>query len=150
MQNPAAANRMIATVDRMIQVVFFIIKLFYCGLRHASPIGGFLRNPKSMPTASLHLLEGGFLRNPLVCRRHPCIFSLRNRAQASLDSVSHGKSAEGGGFEPPVRLPVRQFSKLLVSATHPSFPALCANIDSYCLNALSFEKRLQRYCFFLD
>lgn len=29
--------------------------------------------------------------------------------------------AEGGGFEPPVRLPVRQFSKLLVSATHPSF-----------------------------
>ena len=30
-------------------------------------------------------------------------------------------SAEGGGFEPPVREPVRQFSKLLVSATHPSF-----------------------------
>ncbi|MBR2778257.1 MAG: hypothetical protein IKD75_14415, partial [Prevotella sp.] len=26
-----------------------------------------------------------------------------------------------GGFEPPVREPVRQFSKLLVSATHPSF-----------------------------
>ena len=24
-----------------------------------------------------------------------------------------------GGFEPPVRLPVRQFSKLVVSATHP-------------------------------
>ena len=30
-------------------------------------------------------------------------------------------SAVRGGFEPPVRLPVRQFSKLLVSATHPSF-----------------------------
>ena len=29
--------------------------------------------------------------------------------------------AEGGGFEPPVREPVRQFSTLLVSATHPSF-----------------------------
>ena len=29
--------------------------------------------------------------------------------------------AEGGRFEPPVREPVRQFSKLLVSATHPSF-----------------------------
>ena len=28
--------------------------------------------------------------------------------------------AETGGFEPPVQLPVRQFSKLLVSATHPS------------------------------
>ena len=25
-----------------------------------------------------------------------------------------------GGFEPPVQLPVRQFSKLVVSATHPS------------------------------
>ena len=31
------------------------------------------------------------------------------------------KEAEAGGFEPPVRLPVRQFSKLLVSATHPNF-----------------------------
>ena len=30
-------------------------------------------------------------------------------------------SAEGGGFEPPVPLRVRQFSKLVVSATHPSF-----------------------------
>ena len=29
--------------------------------------------------------------------------------------------AEAGGFEPPVRLPVRQFSKLVVSATHPHF-----------------------------
>ena len=29
--------------------------------------------------------------------------------------------AEEGGFEPPVQLPVRQFSKLLVSATHPPF-----------------------------
>ena len=29
-------------------------------------------------------------------------------------------SAEGGGFEPPVPLRVRQFSKLVVSATHPS------------------------------
>ena len=28
--------------------------------------------------------------------------------------------AERGGFEPPVGLSLRQFSKLLVSATHPS------------------------------
>ncbi|MEY4142259.1 MAG: hypothetical protein RL110_1631, partial [Bacteroidota bacterium] len=28
--------------------------------------------------------------------------------------------AVGAGFEPAVQLPVRQFSKLLVSATHPS------------------------------
>ena len=34
--------------------------------------------------------------------------------------------AEGGGFEPPVPIRVRQFSKLVVSATHPHFlkPAL--------------------------
>ena len=36
--------------------------------------------------------------------------------------------AEGGGFEPPVRLPVRQFSKLLVSATHPSFLSVFTEI----------------------
>ena len=29
--------------------------------------------------------------------------------------------AEAGGFEPPVPLRVRQFSKLVVSATHPHF-----------------------------
>ena len=29
------------------------------------------------------------------------------------------KKAVRGGFEPPVRLHVRQFSKLVVSATHP-------------------------------
>ena len=38
-----------------------------------------------------------------------------------------GCSAEAGGFEPPVRLPARQFSKLLVSATHPNFPACFGN-----------------------
>ena len=38
-----------------------------------------------------------------------------------MGSLSTTHFAEGGGFEPPVREPVRQFSKLLVSATHPSF-----------------------------
>ena len=33
--------------------------------------------------------------------------------------------AEAGGFEPPVQFPVRQFSKLVVSATHPHFQVLC-------------------------
>ena len=33
--------------------------------------------------------------------------------------------AVGGGFEPPVQLPVRQFSKLVVSATHPSHQTAC-------------------------
>ena len=30
-----------------------------------------------------------------------------------------------GGFEPPIRLPVRQFSKLMVSATHPPHRKEC-------------------------
>ena len=34
--------------------------------------------------------------------------------------------AERGGFEPPVPLRVRQFSKLLVSATHPPLRGLYA------------------------
>ena len=37
--------------------------------------------------------------------------------------------AEAGGFEPPVRLPVRQFSKLVVSATHPNFHLLFASAN---------------------
>ncbi len=48
--------------------------------------------------------------------------------------------AEGGGFEPPVQLPVRQFSKLLVSATHPSFLALCAIHRRSLSEALPFTK----------
>ena len=45
---------------------------------------------------------------------HPemCYFFPKNVPLSNL--------AERGGFEPPVQLPVRQFSKLLVSATHPS------------------------------
>ena len=42
--------------------------------------------------------------------------------------------AEAGGFEPPVRLPVRQFSKLVVSATHPHFQS-----GQFQLNVLFFK-----------
>lgn len=48
-----------------------------------------------------------------------------------IESPPHNKNAahrcdarrfaERGGFEPPVPIRVRQFSKLVVSATHPSF-----------------------------
>ena len=44
-------------------------------------------------------------------------------------------SAVGGGFEPPVQLPVRQFSKLVVSATHPSHQT-----DSFFLTGLQIYK----------
>ena len=54
--------------------------------------------------------------------------------------------AEGGGFEPPVREPVRQFSKLLVSATHPSFQGLLALKTE----GLSPQMRVQRYNLFFN
>ena len=50
-----------------------------------------------------------------------------------LTECCHAKlipTAEAGGFEPPVRLPVRQFSKLVVSATHPNFQSLRFLADS--------------------
>ena len=49
--------------------------------------------------------------------------------------------AEAGGFEPPVPLRVRQFSKLVVSATHPHFHVFCAS---------SFELRCKDRGMFLN
>ena len=42
----------------------------------------------------------------------------RRDNRATLHPELENKAVRGG-FEPPVRFPVRQFSKLLVSATHP-------------------------------
>ena len=127
-----------------IRILLGLLRVFY------SAVGILTKKSMRFRSSKLGLSSyGGFLRNPQVCRWHPYkkihVLSLKQAWTQLMDFF-----AEGGGFEPPVRLPVRQFSKLLVSATHPSFPALCANIDSYCLKTLSFEKRLQRYCFFLD
>ena len=85
----------------------------------------------------------------------PLFFHIQNFPQASLEIFEYEKSgqlmlttfycfAESGGFEPPVRLPVRQFSKLLVSATHPSFPTPQRDKTCFVWNAF-FRKRLQRY-----
>ena len=46
---------------------------------------------------------------------------------AALPTELRVHLAEAGGFEPPVQLPVRQFSKLVVSATHPSFQSSLPN-----------------------
>ncbi len=67
--------------------------------------GGFLRNPHSLPGASY-----------AKKKRFACLSKLRQTNRLFF--------AEEGGFEPPVQLPVRQFSKLLVSATHPPFRKL--------------------------
>ena len=51
--------------------------------------------------------------------------------------------AEGGGFEPPVREPVRQFSKLLVSATHPSFQKDLGAVNLGVISLIAGAKVLQ-------
>ena len=43
------------------------------------------------------------------------------KAKTALQISVMPFSAVRAGFEPAVRLPVRQFSKLVVSATHPNF-----------------------------
>ena len=53
--------------------------------------------------------------------------------------------AEAGGFEPPVRLPVRQFSKLLVSATHPHFLLGFAGTKVLLLFDLANSRRKTRF-----
>ena len=45
--------------------------------------------------------------------------------------------AEAGGFEPPVPLRVRQFSKLVVSATHPHFLVCLVLLPSNCVAKIS-------------
>ncbi len=62
------------------------------------------------------------------------------RVQKKLSSVAwelFSVVAVRGGFEPPVRLPVRQFSKLVVSATHPSH--LSAQWVFVCTNILGLQ-----------
>jgi hypothetical protein len=51
-------------------------------------------------------------------RTYDLLLPKQARYRATLHPEN--SSAEGEGFEPSVPFPVRQFSKLLVSATHPS------------------------------
>ena len=78
----------------------------------------------------------------------------------SISSNGSSPLAVRGGFEPPVREPVRQFSKLVVSATHPSHLHQPLHIQQQrnngrksCvwLTKLHFlnRKRVQKYYFFL-
>ena len=79
---------------------------------------------------------GIFWRSVKNSVQFPCIFQDTKRAASVCLSTTCGfLSAVGGGFEPPVRLPVRQFSKLVVSATHPSHQT-----DSFFLTGLQRYK----------
>ncbi len=55
--------------------------------------------------------------------------------------------AEAGGFEPPVQLPVRQFSKLVVSATHPHFLGDFVNKSTAKVQKC-FHLVKQKHCFY--
>ena len=58
--------------------------------------------------------------------------------------------AEGGGFEPPEQFPVRQFSKLVVSATHPSLQQDCKYSILFFIisrNSASFQENRRAYYF---
>ena len=89
--------------------------------------------------------------------RVPCVRGMNPRP---LDESAIGKAlrlmsfAEAGGFEPPVQLPVRQFSKLLVSATHPNFqtgvinrvqPFCGANVRPFFVVHKFFRKKIHFY-----
>ena len=88
-----------------------------CGISHltvsfpSSLPGGPLRVRKAKDK-SLYLHIQGSLR---TSSHEPCIY--KNRMTCV---IRPSLLAVRAGFEPAVRLPVRQFSKLVVSATHPS------------------------------
>ena len=70
-----------------------------------------------------------FAQKGITKKRFACLSKLKRTNRFSF--------AEKGGFEPPVPLRVRQFSKLLVSATHPPF-----------LNGSFAKKRCKSTAFF--
>ena len=87
--------------------------------------------PTPLPRGALHnnrKNSRGPQRGPLVFCTPSSLMqaSLHRPASVQKKALKHCLraffrcSAVRGGFEPPVRLPVRQFSKLVVSATHPS------------------------------
>ncbi len=73
----------------------------------------------------------------LICGCKDSDFSLFCKCKVEIVIFFHRIVAVGAGFEPAVQLPVRQFSKLLVSASHPSHLERMAKIGK----AFVFEKK---------
>ena len=78
--------------------------------------------PRYVPPERVELSLSDWKSGVLTVRRtHRLLIDLKRAKSIKLSSFYLENLAEAGGFEPPVRLPVRQFSKLVVSATHPNF-----------------------------
>ena len=108
-------------------------------VRHGLGGGWFLWLPdkRKMPyrwTSTRHFFVVDRGIEPLCQDWESCILTIRWIDHGYiLEQLFPSKPlAEGGGFEPPVREPVRQFSKLLVSATHPSFLGFVSELTKHC------------------
>ena len=92
-------------------------------------------HPFSLPGGPLQIRKAYRFNIPLspgICSRWSHIPLRLRRGYANKKVKGPSEQAQGpftflsavrAGFEPAVRLPVRQFSKLVVSATHPSHQA---------------------------
>ena len=82
-----------------------------------------------------------FKINTKIQKKH-VIQHVFDRIFLLMISTIYNLDAEAGGFEPPVQLPVRQFSKLMVSATHPHFHMHLAEIGcKYTCLFLDFQRK---------
>ncbi len=80
----------------------------------------------------------------LICGCKDSDFSLFCKHKNDFLIFFHRIVAVGAGFEPAVQLPVRQFSKLLVSASHPSHQCpknVGAKITIHAFLQSNFEKK---------
>ncbi len=93
-----------------------------------------LRSGRNLWFSSLHL------HFVAVGAGLPTVLSLRSGRTLWFSSLHLHFVAVGAGFEPAVQLPVRQFSKLLVSASHPSHQVL--RTDGKSSNSFCNEKIL--------
>ena len=67
----------------------------------------------------------------------------------NIQAILKKHEVEEAGFEPAVQLPVRQFSKLVVLATHPSlrvFKELEGKINKTHDNSKLFKKKKNKSC----
>ena len=74
-----------------------------------------------------------------------CQLDCITEKQPRTNVLSCNHFAEGTRFELVVRLPVRQFSKLLVSATHPPFRELHLKRPRQGTKALSRTAKIQKF-----